>query len=132
MKIKLNGNGKRIYSTDSVRYLRVKIDSKSNWKSQVNTIATKLNQPNVMRYKIRYFVNANILKSMYLHYLNDTLTVFASYGDKTAQLTVSSFSRKRNSQLSISKNIILTHLLCFITIKLSKMQIKSRWRTLSS
>ena len=41
MKIKLNG--KRLYPTDSVRYLGVKIDSKLNWKSHVNAIAAKLN-----------------------------------------------------------------------------------------
>ena len=41
MKIKLNV--KRLYPTDSVRYLEVKIDSKLNWKSHVNNIATKLN-----------------------------------------------------------------------------------------
>ena len=36
-----------------------------NWKSHVNAIATKLNQTNVMLYKVRNFVNANILKSIY-------------------------------------------------------------------
>ena len=63
MKIKLNG--KRLYPTDSVRYLGVKIDSKLNWNSHVNAIATKLNQANAMLYKVRDFVNANILKSIY-------------------------------------------------------------------
>ena len=41
MKMKLNR--KRLYPTDSVRYLGVKIDSKLNWNSHVNAIATKLN-----------------------------------------------------------------------------------------
>ena len=41
MKIKLNG--KRLYPTDSVRYLGVETDSKLNWNSHVNSIATKLN-----------------------------------------------------------------------------------------
>ena len=41
MKIKLNR--KRLYSTDPVKYLGVKIDSKLNWKSHVNATATKLN-----------------------------------------------------------------------------------------
>ena len=63
MKIKLNG--KRLYSTYSVKYLGIKIDSKLNWKSYVNATATKLNQANAMLYKVRYFVNANILKSIY-------------------------------------------------------------------
>ena len=63
MKIKLNG--KRLYPTDSVRYLGVKIDGKLNWNSHVNATATKLNQENDMLYKVRDFVNANILKSIY-------------------------------------------------------------------
>ena len=41
MKIKLNGN--RLYSTDPVKYLGVKIDSKLNWKNHVNATAAKLN-----------------------------------------------------------------------------------------
>ena len=60
MKIKLNG--KRLYPTDSVKYLGVKIDSKLNWKIHVNATATKLNREHAMLYKVRDFVNANILK----------------------------------------------------------------------
>ena len=63
MKIKLNG--KRLYPTDSVKYLGVKIDGKLNWKSHVNATATKLNRANAMLYKVRDFVTANILKSIY-------------------------------------------------------------------
>ena len=48
--------------TDSVRYLGVKIDSKLNWNSHVNAIATKLKRTNVMLYKASDFVNTNILK----------------------------------------------------------------------
>ena len=92
MKIKLNE--KRLYPTDSVKYLGVKIDSKLNWKNHVNATATKLNRANVMLYKVREFVKANILKSIYL---NHTLIMPASYGDKTSiQLTVFTFSRKRH------------------------------------
>ena len=46
MKIKLNG--KRLYPTDSVKYLGVKSDSKLNWKSHINATPTKLNQANTM------------------------------------------------------------------------------------
>ena len=42
---------KRLYPTDSVQYLGVKIDSKLKWKSHVNMIATKLNQASTMLYK---------------------------------------------------------------------------------
>ena len=63
MKIKLNG--KRLYPTDSGKYLGVKIDSKLTWKCHVNATATKLNQANAMLYKVRDFINANILISIY-------------------------------------------------------------------
>ena len=48
-----------------MKYLGVKIDSKLNWKSHVNAIATKVNRANAMLYKIKDFVNAYILKSIY-------------------------------------------------------------------
>ena len=73
---------KRLYPTDSVKYLGVKIDSKLNWKSLVNTTATKLNQANAMLYKVRDFVNADIL---IMHYLNHTLTMLTLYGDRFFQ-----------------------------------------------
>ena len=63
MKIKLNG--KRLYPTDSVKYIGVKTDSKLNWKSHVNATVTKLNRANAMLYTVRDSVNANILKSIY-------------------------------------------------------------------
>ena len=71
------------------------------------------------------------LNQFIMHYLNNTLTMLASYGDKIlAQLTLPTFSRKRHLELSILKSIMLTPLLCF-TLKLSKLQIKSRLRTVS-
>ena len=123
MIIKLNDKG--LYPTDSVEYLGVKIDSKLNWKSHVNAVATKLNQANAMLYKVRDFVNMQIFLNQYImHYLNHTLTILASYGDKTsAQLTFSTFSRKRHVKLSISKRVMLTPLLYFITLKLSNILI---------
>ena len=55
----------QIYPADSMKYFGVKIDSKLNWKSHVNAIATKLNRANAMLYKVRDFVNENILKLIY-------------------------------------------------------------------
>ena len=56
-----------------------------------------------------------------MHYSNYTLAMLASYGVKTlAQLTVSTFSRKRHLEISILKSVMLTPPLCFITLKLSK------------
>ena len=97
-------NGKRLYPTDLVRYLGVKTDIKLNWEIHFNAIAIKLNRANVMLFKVRDFVNANILINAIhiIHYLNSTLTMLAPFGDKIlTQLTVSSFSKKRHLKLSI-------------------------------
>ena len=62
MKLKLNG--KRLYTTDSVRYLGIKIDENSNWHQQINTVVVKLNKANAMLSKVRYFVDKKTLKSI--------------------------------------------------------------------
>ena len=38
LKIELNGN--RLYPTDSVKYLGVRIDNKLNWKARIDGIQT--------------------------------------------------------------------------------------------
>ena len=63
LKIKLNG--KRLYETNSVKYLGIRIDNKLNWKVHINDIALKLIRANAMLYKVRDFVDAGILKSIY-------------------------------------------------------------------
>ena len=44
--LKLKLNGKRLYSTNSVRYLGIIIDENLDWKQQISDIATKLNKAN--------------------------------------------------------------------------------------
>ena len=67
-----------------------------------------------------------------MYYLNRTLTMLALFWDKIlAQLTVSTFSKKRHLELSILKSVMLAPLLCFNTLKLLKLLIKSRLRTVS-
>ena len=55
--------GKRIYPTKSVKCLGIKIDEKLTWIDHINDIAIKLNRANAMKFKVRDFVNAKILKS---------------------------------------------------------------------
>ena len=52
LKIKLNG--KRLYETDSVRYLGIQIDKRLTWKQQINHVAPKLNKANAMLSKLRH------------------------------------------------------------------------------
>ena len=88
-KIKLNG--KRLYPTDSVRYLGVKIDRKLNWKCHVNAIGIKLNRANAMLFKVKDFINANILKSIY-YALFESHSNYACIVWGQAQIIVSRFS----------------------------------------
>ena len=55
---------KRLYPSQSVRYLGIKIDQNFNWKDHIN-IAIKLNRDNALLFKIRNFVNITILKTIY-------------------------------------------------------------------
>ena len=63
LKVKLNR--KRIFPSDSVKYLGIKIDKQLNWKIHVDNVAIKLNRANAMLYKIRNFVRTDTLKSVY-------------------------------------------------------------------
>ena len=62
-KIKLNR--KRLYPTDSVKYLGIRIEKNLNWKHHVSDIAIKLNRANALLFKIRNFVNVNTSKIIY-------------------------------------------------------------------
>ena len=80
LKIKLNG--KRLYETNSVKYLGIRIDNKLNWKAHINDIALKLIRANAMLYKVRDFVNAGILKSIYHALFEGIFIMHVLYGDR--------------------------------------------------
>ena len=46
--VKSKLNGKRLYSTKSVKYLGIKIDESVTWNENINDIAIKLNQANTL------------------------------------------------------------------------------------
>ena len=64
-EIKIKLNRKRLYPSQSVRYLCINIDQILNWKDHINDIAVKLNRANALLFKIRNFVNIIILKTIY-------------------------------------------------------------------
>ena len=63
LKIKLFG--KRLYSTESVKYLGVKIDANLSWQYHVNDLSIKLNRANALFFKMRKYVSLKILRSIY-------------------------------------------------------------------
>ena len=64
--LKLKLNGKRLYPTNSVKYLGVNINENLNWKQQTFDIAIKLNTANGILSKLRYFIDRKTLKTIYI------------------------------------------------------------------
>ena len=52
LKIKLNG--KRLYETDSVKYVRIQICKSITWKQQISHVAVRLNKFNAMLSYVGY------------------------------------------------------------------------------
>ena len=73
--LKLKLNGKRLYPTNSVKYLRVKIDKHMTWKPHIDEISTKLNKANAMLSKIRHFVDQKTLTINLPCYIQITLSL---------------------------------------------------------
>ena len=63
LKIKLYG--KRLYPTESVKYLSEKIDTNLSWQYHANNLSTKLNAANALLLKMRKYVNPKMLRSIY-------------------------------------------------------------------
>ena len=49
---------KRLHSTETVKYLGVKIDEDFNWKHDTNGVTVKLNKVNALFFKMRKYVSA--------------------------------------------------------------------------
>ena len=62
LKIKLCG--KRLYPTESIKYLGVKIDANLTWQHHVNDLSIKLNRANALLFKMRKHVSLRILRSL--------------------------------------------------------------------
>ena len=64
-EIKIKRSGKRLYPSNSIKYLGVKIDRFLHWHDQVNNIAVKLNRANALLLRIRNYVNMKTLRNIY-------------------------------------------------------------------
>ena len=63
LKIKLFG--KRLYPTESLKYLGVKIGANLSWQYHVDDLSIKLIRANVLLSKLRKYVSLKILRSIY-------------------------------------------------------------------
>ena len=63
--LKIRLCGKRLYPTESVKYLGVKMDTNLSWQYHVNDLFIKLNRANALLFKMRKRVSLKTLKSIY-------------------------------------------------------------------
>ena len=73
-EIKIKLTGKRLYPSNSVKYLGVRIHKFLHWHDQVNNIAVKLNRANALLLIIRNYVNMKILRNIYSAIVDSHLT----------------------------------------------------------
>ena len=67
LKIKLCG--KRLYATESIKYLGVKIDTNLSWQYHVNDVSIKLTKTNALLFKMRkYFSLKNIKMHLFCYF----------------------------------------------------------------
>ena len=75
-EIKIKLSGKRLYPSNSVKYLGIKIDRFLHWHDQVNSIAVKLNRANALLLKIRNYVNMKTLRNIYFPIFDSHLSFY--------------------------------------------------------
>ena len=75
VKIKLCG--KRLYPTESVKYLGVKIEANLTWQ-HVNNLSIKLNRANALLFKVRKYVSLKILRLIYYAIFDSYLSCLVS------------------------------------------------------
>ena len=72
--LKIRLCSKRLYPTENVKYVGVKIDANINWQCQINDLSIKLNGPNAPLVKTRKYVSAKLLRSIYFIFFKSHLS----------------------------------------------------------
>ena len=55
--------GKKLFETDSAKFLGIQIDKNLSWKQQSNHVHIKLNKAFVMLFKLRHVLDYKTLRS---------------------------------------------------------------------
>ena len=97
--LKLNIDGKRIFLTNSVKYLGIHLDSHLHWKYHIHELSMKLSRATGMLSKIRHYVSYNTLISIYY-------AIFSSHMTYGCQIWGQKGNANRN-KISILQNKML-------------------------
>ena len=90
----------RLYPSNSIKYLAVRIDRFLHWHGEVNSIAVELNRANALLLKIRNFVNMETLRNIYFAIFDSHL----SYSCIVWAQNVNTMSRLISLEESTSNN----------------------------
>ena len=82
LKIKLCGN--RVFPTEIVTYLGVKIDTNLSWQYHVDNLSINLNRANVLLFKMRKYVSLKILRSFYFAIFDSYLSYCCIVGGQNS------------------------------------------------
>ena len=72
--LKLKLCRKLLYTTTQVSYLAILVDDKLKWNAQANNSLSKLMRGNSILFKLRYYVNKEILRTIYFAIFHSYLT----------------------------------------------------------
>ena len=101
--LKLKRNGKRLYPTNSVKYLGINIDENLTWKKQISDIAIKLNKTNGILSKLRHFNTGKLWNQYIMQYLSPIYITPHLFGNKIQiQLKYYLFCKRNPCGLYIS------------------------------
>ena len=81
--LKLKVCRKQLYTTTQVRYLGILINDKLNWNTHINNIVSKLTRGNSILSKLRYYVNKEILRTIYFAIFHSYRTYIATVWGQT-------------------------------------------------
>ena len=151
LKIKLSG--KRLYPTESAKYLSLKIDTNLSWQYHVNDLSVKLKRASAFLVKMRKYVSCKILRSIYFaifdSYLSYCCFVWAQNCSTIQQIVIlqkkairinfqprnshTSYLFKQSSILKFQAKICLENIL-FISKSLSNLSpsVFNTWFSFSS
>ena len=100
-ELKLKINGKRLYQSDFVKYLGILIDPHLKWNYHIDFIAPKLSRALGMLTKIRHFVDANTLRSVYFGIFSSIMSYASQIWGQITNKHVNRILRLQDSAIRI-------------------------------
>ncbi|XP_057290244.1 uncharacterized protein LOC130612931 [Hydractinia symbiolongicarpus] len=90
-----------VFPSETIKYLGVLLDSNLGWKSQINSVATKLKKVNGIIAKIRHYVPMDVLLSVYNALFHSNLNYCTQVWGQSISLQVNRITVLQNCALRL-------------------------------